>query len=311
MGRWFGYRPHYEDLIRIWMSDSLVLDFEHLTKVINYFRDEIENNFGKLKKPRDFAPRIFTHSHLNVARAAAIQRADYGHFTYEGSYSESSYLFRENKDILDANIKAAGHLFELIKEKKEEYHNSFFYRNCDAKTVLDFIESYTFNPTNEDCNKEYLKEYIRVSNEKGMLDNWTIVLKQAQKGDMLKLSDDIEVGMITRSCRITDDKGTCYIRIHEPRDFKIDTPDDVWKSKAGSASLGQQISEREKYYKSINQKTPGLLLVYPIDGDKAPNNIDGVTKNKIEAPSPIIGLMFVFPSTTDLDLRESVSIKLK
>lgn len=310
MGRWFGYRPHYEDLIRIWMSDTLILDFEHLSKVINYFREEIEYNFGKLKKPKEFAPRIFTHSHLNVARAAAIQRANYGHFTYEGSYSESSYLYTANKDILDQNIKAAGNLFESIKDKKEEYHNAFFYRDCTSKTVLDFIDNYTFNPQNEDCNKEYLKEYIRISNEKGLLNNWIIVLKQAQKGDTLKLTEDIKVNMITRSCRKTEYEGTCYVRIHEPRDFKIDTPDDIWKSKAGSASLGQQISDREKYYKSINQKTPGLMLVYPIDGENAPSSVDGVLKHKISALSAIIGLMFVFPSTTDLDLKESVSIKL-
>ena len=309
MGRWFGYRPQYEDVVRIWMTTSLINDFEILTRVIDSLRDEIEFNYGKFKTPRDFAPRILANSHLHISREAAIQRAEFG-AQYSGDYIETSYLYRKDEDILKKNIKAAGKMFDSIKDKREEFHNAFFYRDCDSSTVLEFLKDYQFNPANNDCKNDGIADYIKHKNEKGSLKNWTIVLKQAKNGDPLKLSDDISVNMITRSCRKTDDEGTCYVRIHEPRDFKIDTSDDIWRTKAGSASLGQQLLERDNYYKSCKKETPGMLLVYPIDGSKAPASVDNLDKYEIDAPDAVIGLVFVFPYDRSLEGQMTASIRL-
>ena len=41
MGRWFGYRPNYEDLFRIWMAEEAVDWYGYITRAANELKDEI------------------------------------------------------------------------------------------------------------------------------------------------------------------------------------------------------------------------------------------------------------------------------
>ena len=58
MGRWFGYRPRYEDLPRIWMPEGLRLRFRALAGVEQEIRDEIEQYRQQNLTPMDIAVRI-------------------------------------------------------------------------------------------------------------------------------------------------------------------------------------------------------------------------------------------------------------
>ena len=60
MGRWFGFRPGYRDLPRIWMTSELNRWFRHLSKVEHELRLEIERYAETNTTPMDFGVRIRT-----------------------------------------------------------------------------------------------------------------------------------------------------------------------------------------------------------------------------------------------------------
>ena len=61
MGRWFGYRPGYEDLPRIWLPEELVEDFRFLALVEADMCREIETMAAQLQSPKEIGLRIRSH----------------------------------------------------------------------------------------------------------------------------------------------------------------------------------------------------------------------------------------------------------
>jgi hypothetical protein len=41
MGRWFGYRPNYQDLVKIWMSEEAIDWYGQITRATAELKDEI------------------------------------------------------------------------------------------------------------------------------------------------------------------------------------------------------------------------------------------------------------------------------
>ena len=61
MGRWFGYRPGYDDICRIWMTEDMKEDYEHVTSsVLELMRDlkELEKSG---RPPIEFGLKVKSH----------------------------------------------------------------------------------------------------------------------------------------------------------------------------------------------------------------------------------------------------------
>lgn len=61
MGRWFGYRPGYEDLCRIWMSDESRECYTHITLASIELRSEIEEMKMYGLTPEDYGLMVRAH----------------------------------------------------------------------------------------------------------------------------------------------------------------------------------------------------------------------------------------------------------
>ena len=67
MGRWFGYREDYIDLVRVYTTSRLINRFRHLALTISLLRnefDELANTPGAT--PKDFGLKILSHPEMNV-----------------------------------------------------------------------------------------------------------------------------------------------------------------------------------------------------------------------------------------------------
>lgn len=69
MGRWFGYRPGYEDLCRIWMTPQARGWFEHISESIEELRDELRLMQEAGMTPEDFGLRVKTHPDTLIVTA--------------------------------------------------------------------------------------------------------------------------------------------------------------------------------------------------------------------------------------------------
>lgn len=61
MGRWFGYRPGYDDLVRIWMPESTCVNFAHSAEVMEELRYTLLDMKARGLTPRDFGLRVLLH----------------------------------------------------------------------------------------------------------------------------------------------------------------------------------------------------------------------------------------------------------
>lgn len=69
MGRWFGYRPGYEDLCRIWMTAEAQGWFQHISESIEELRDELRRMERANMTPEQFGLRVRTHPDTLIVTA--------------------------------------------------------------------------------------------------------------------------------------------------------------------------------------------------------------------------------------------------
>ena len=64
MGRWFGYRPNYNDLVKVWMSEEAIEWYEQITKATAELKEEIIRMRNAQQTPREFGLKVRHYSHV-------------------------------------------------------------------------------------------------------------------------------------------------------------------------------------------------------------------------------------------------------
>ncbi|MCE9635628.1 MAG: Z1 domain-containing protein [Planctomycetes bacterium] len=61
MGRWFGYRPGYQDLCRVWIPVSTMDWYGHIADATDELRDELRRMYRLNRTPKDFGLAVRAH----------------------------------------------------------------------------------------------------------------------------------------------------------------------------------------------------------------------------------------------------------
>lgn len=61
MGRWFGYRPRYEDLCRIWIPEEVAGWYAHIAESVDELREELRKMAADGGSPADFGLKVRSH----------------------------------------------------------------------------------------------------------------------------------------------------------------------------------------------------------------------------------------------------------
>ena len=75
MGRWFGYRPRYADLCRLYTSSELVNWYRHIATATAELREEFDLMFANGESPLQFGNRVRTHPDGMLITAANKMRS--------------------------------------------------------------------------------------------------------------------------------------------------------------------------------------------------------------------------------------------
>ncbi|MBK9066221.1 MAG: hypothetical protein IPL76_04945 [Gemmatimonadetes bacterium] len=78
MGRWFGYRPGYEDLCRLYMTKELDEWFEHITDASEELEEEFDRMVAVGQTPVDYGLRVRAHPALMVTSALKMRTGEDG-----------------------------------------------------------------------------------------------------------------------------------------------------------------------------------------------------------------------------------------
>jgi len=301
MGRWFGYRPGYKDLPRVWMTADLHQWFIHLATVEHEIRSDIAR-YEKLRKtPMELAVRIRQHPAMAVTSKAKMRDAVQTRVSYAGSRLQTFLFEHENAAWLKRNLGAAQNLVLSARsigiEPEERKRGWWMLPAVPTNLVVRFLEEYQSHENHADLDRKALTEYIEQQRRKGSLNDWNVVIAgraDAKVGD-IDLGLPKRVNLLVRS-RLNIE-GLPYANIKALMS-KVDRVADLPELDQDASSL----SDAE--LQSRRPRDIGLLVLYPIDRRSPPTQTaqsDGPPPVRValDAVEDVIGIGLVFPDADD------------
>ncbi|MEN9996025.1 MAG: hypothetical protein RL462_801 [Pseudomonadota bacterium] len=185
MGRWFGYRSDYEDLVRIWMSPSTANWYSHITEASEELRRDIRYMQNSGLKPRDFGMKVRAHpdSLLITARnkmrhAASITRV----MSISEEGLETPRLLSDESAINHNYIQISNLVNKLDSDgiKKSESSKNPLWISVDKQYVVDLLRGFQVHPLNVSFHPGDLATFIETSTDK-KLQLWDIVIPNGSR----------------------------------------------------------------------------------------------------------------------------------
>jgi len=202
MGRWFGYRNGYEDLLRVYTTNTISNNFQYIMGVEDDLRKEINRYQEERLTPEEFAPRVRAHMRM-------VPSSKMGNASISKSYSKQSvqtiYLERDMptlknnqrvvKDFIEKHIKSV----ESGTKKHKEL-------NIELDHLLEFINEYIFvNKANIGLDKEDVIRYLNKRYDIGEFTKFDLLVSgrknQRENSELDTYKNGLEINPVKRNAR--------------------------------------------------------------------------------------------------------------
>ena len=322
MGRWFGYRPGYADLCRLFTSDELIDWYRHITVATEEMRREFDDMFLMGKTPTEYQIKIRTHPGvLKISATNKLRHKQTMWLSYSGEL-EQTYRLALREPVVSKNKRAVADLLASLGSRSPgngRGGDHFVWEgNGNYAAVTEFLRSYDLPSEVVDPGK--MADYVEKQGARGDLVDWTVVLvnsSSASEKTRVDAGDEVlDVGM---SYRTHDDRPVNSTgREFHIRKSNIISPDhesldlsDADYERALSATVadwrrrGEKGSEpkRPSGHEARVHRGPrrGLLLIYPLrpyikgDGDTRPRPMVTGDLGYVDGMAPVYGFAVSFP----------------
>ena len=316
MGRWFGYRPGYIDLCRLYTTDDLVEWFEHIGNASEELREEFDFMAASGATPREYGLKVQSHPVLMVTSRLKMRTARTLALSFSGSLLETVTFHRE-PDILERNLDAARRLLARLGKSRSNpmqvhgrrtvWEGSHLWEGVDADDVTGFLDMYKSHPEAHKVNSALLAEFIRSLVRENELTDWTVALIGAGrgKGGHHKIHEGLSARKLERKAHGRHPDRYSIGRLMSPRDEAIDLDESAWEAalaearRAFHADAGRNRSPTEPNapngpaIRKIRPRTRGVLFLYLLDPVLA-----GPDSGLAEDGPPVVGFALSFPAST-------------
>lgn len=326
MGRWFGYRPGYLDLCRLYTTPDLVEWFKHIADASEELREEFDHMAAVGSTPWDYGMKVESHTVMLVTSPLKMRTAKTLSLSYSGSLSQT-IVFLKDINSLTANLEATTLLLESIGQPKEqgikrdrgvggkgdEWRRSLLWSDVPSDLIVEFLNSYRTPLGVERANSAVMSEFISQMNSVGELTKWTVALMSEGKKGLITytLAKNIHLDSLPYRGENGTSKNYTIGVLTDPIDEAIDLDEQEWLAALDSTVANWTPDEaRNKIKKperpsgqkirvqrgggtngSSFSKGNGLILLYPLSPV-----IDG--KPLISGwLNPIIGFAISFPAS--------------
>lgn len=289
MGRWFGYRPNYEDLPRIWMPDDLKLKFRNLARVELEIREDIQRYHLENLTPLDIAVRIRAIPGMAITGATKMRAARTCAISYWGTHRQT-FRFEPKKQIIQDNWNAASSLLTEAAEQAAEATDGRgrLWRRVPRALILKFLETYRFHPDHGDFRSDVLLPFLRQADDR--LYHWNVGVVEAGGGRKSEQPlGPLEHVQLVNRARLKGAGETADIKA-------LMSKADVWFDCAGELDSSKGWDALKAARAQELGPVP-LLLLYPIDRDSPPKTASKA-REALAAPLDVLGVAMVFPGST-------------
>lgn len=217
MARWFGYRPGYEDLVRVWISAEVADQFRFVNDVSQELRDQIGVMRDLGRTPRDFGLLVRKHpeslaitAKRGVAETKSMVISLSGRRIETTKIPASPSVVRGNWDALIKFLKAMDQEIDPGTWHRPEVSGFAGKRGVPRERIADLLSDFRYDRGNLILGNS-LDKIIRNATGAAFQD-WTVGVVHGAGKD-LSLVDGLTVKMPQRSVRYSPDASGGAFRV--------------------------------------------------------------------------------------------------
>lgn len=318
MGRWFGYRPGYLDVCRLYTTKRLNEDFEHIAVATDELRREFDYMQTVNLRPIDYGLRVRSHAVLAPTSAGKRRHARHVRIaeTYAGKVSETK-SFSLEPTILRNNLRALGGLILELRSADEpespvyaegdgrqrSYGGALLWRRIPAALICEFLEDFETEQAARLANSKQWISYIQAQKKRsGELGQWNVALFGGGEGVPTQIGGlELRPRLRQRDKDVARGAGYRIKRLFTNRDAGIDLEPLVWDAACSYDPMNRLNGERRREPTTqancwARQKfglAPLLAVYLP-----RPEDYD-------ETLPPVVGLGIAFPGSENAVIQSS------
>lgn len=304
MGRWFGYRPSYQDLCRLYTTIDLVDWFGHIADAAEELREEFELMAASGGTPREYGLKVASHPVLMVTSRLKMRSAKTLYLSFSGQLLETVALYRD-PNLLRQNLENATGLIAAlgkpesspiirIRNGSRQEWKGFLWENVPSSHVIDFLSRYRTHPEAYKVDSQMLTDFIISLNSVGELTKWTIVLIGGRDGGSHTFQEGITIQMLKRTQKPSNSSERYSIgRLMSSRDEAIDLDENAWNAALELTRAAWSADPARSRRAKQEPEAPNGPAIRKIRGFGA----DGIP------PAPERGVLFLY--VLDPDMAEA------
>lgn len=272
MARWFGYRPGYEDLCRIWMSEQSAGWYQFVAESTDDLFDDLRTMRRAHRTPKDYGLKIrqspdslivTARNKMGTGTRVTAPIDLNGSFIETVAFDRLPQAIQENKRLTSDFVASLAGM-----EDSGWAQGKYLYRHVPVSFVIGFLEDYW----NEDARspqsqKTPVLNYIDERRIDGELEEWDVYIAEGS-GHEMSLGNSVSVHQeirypgrnTTNDCLVVGEKqrlasrGVEKIGLSDEQvaeaesDFKAEHPD--------------KKNTSDRYYRI--HRTDPLLVIHPV-----------------------------------------------
>lgn len=309
MCRWFGYRPKYEDLCRVYISQDNIDRFDAVLDAVEDLKQQLSEMERQDKKPKQFGLMVRESPDTLETTLLITQRNKCRgtetieiRLNYGGVYADTSKLSAERNKY---NTNMFNRFLSKIKIEHEPDHKCFMAHEVSKFDVAELIRSLKIPYLNKRFDTEGLSEYIENST---IFPVWDVVIAKGRS----KNTNCFGIEGLSATERAFSIKDTLIAigsgnnRVLDPSDFNCGlwlTPDDKenYLRKKGEEypDDAPYNSMTAKDYLKLRQIP--ILVIYPIDLKVEDNETEKTRIKESLENEPLLAFAVGFPNKESSD----------
>ena len=148
MGRWFGHKKSYMDLVSIYMQDGLRNVFRQIAEADRYLRIQIKDAIFKDLKPDEILLELRNSPHF---RSTSPSKSKFVSTSMHGGYSGRRALLREpifDAEVIKSNYEHLCNFRRKFATRETTAHDRFYlYENIPLSNTISLLNSLKCNKT--------------------------------------------------------------------------------------------------------------------------------------------------------------------
>ena len=287
MGRWFGYRPGYLDLCRLFVTPEIYDKFRHVSNVTEDMVNLIDymNDIGAT--PNEFGFYVATHPTMLISSRNKIKSGKNLQLSFSNTYTQTTRIdvnavrYKENFAAVETLLNVLGTPLtsdEYSNELGDRKHgNHLFWRHVSGTHIANFFRKYRASTRIYKANSENIAKYIDDQLIFGGLTDWTVCLINVGE------KSDLNIGPVTGLGRgvVRNRKhgsvidGVYSLKTltsldHEYLDYTAEQMVEMESIRERKRQEGSKRISSEYLRAEVRPRTQGLLILYPLDPEKNP-----------------------------------------